>query len=298
MALLEPALTPGFYGDFADEISLYYCCTSADKKIYHMFFSDDSHPEKTSRKSESEWTEDDYDFKGDDLPSSHANLVKPKYAVEVQPGIAKHQITLRNGYSGDDPPLALSGNNNNYRSTPIVALPATPENTARNKIVPIDHSSKSKGETWTFASQTTASTFLDDFQWRSSTTLEDTHTVSSRLELVRLGSTSGPMEEIVATWTAESTPIDHGLSEQGGNHVGLPNIKLGTLRFEGAGRGSGLGAYWRLLVVMTVLRMSQPKWDTLTPVGPVDAMRMKARKVFGLSVDFGMGMLATGGFAS
>lgn len=286
--LSQPAMEPGCFGDFPEDISVYYSGMSEDKKSRYFFLAEDTNAQDSLPKDETGPTADD-EIKSTPT-STQSQSITPRYAFEIHQGMVKHQITLHDGPTCNDRPLALGGNESSFRSTPIIGMPRENTSPVGNKIVPIDQSSKGKDETWTFASPTSTAS-LESFQWCC---VDDEDSMMGTTQRVLVRTNPGPNlpEEIVGTWTAGPMPI----IDDTPNRDSAP-VRLGTFAFEGAGRDGELGANWRLMAIMTLLRMNQTRWESLNPLGSVDGMRMKAGKLLGAGVEFGFEFLV-GGAAS
>lgn len=281
-------MTPGLFGDFPEEISVYYSGTSEDKKTRHFFLADDTYTDYASPNNEMEWA-----TKDEDESTSAPNitkLIKPTHAFEIHQGMVKHQITLHDGPNQDNKALALGGNEKSFRSTPILGMPRETEGPVGNKIVPIDQSSKSKNEIWTFASATSKSSSLESFQWRC---VDDASPkqIDSPKDLIRLVPGPNLPEELVGTWTAEPAPISDDTAKRDSS-LGQAPTKLGTFTFQGAGQDGELGASWRLMAVTSLLRMNQTRWEALNPVGSLEGMKMRTSRILVVGVEVGFGMLA------
>lgn len=83
----------------------------------------------------------------------------------------------------------------------------------------------------------------EQFEWRSDNVLKPVEGRPYERTLVRMRNG----EEVVGRWTDDRAPEK--------------SAKLGTFQFEGSGATGELGAYWALMAVMTLLRISQVKWE-------------------------------------
>ncbi|RJE22669.1 hypothetical protein PHISCL_05013 [Aspergillus sclerotialis] len=224
--LSQPTLPPGFYGNFPPSFSIYFTGTSVDKKHDNFL-----------------------------LATANNGALTPLYAFSIHKGVVKHQITL---YSGPDctcAPLALAGNEKHFRSTSIIALPASTAGSSgtTNQIIRLKDCSSVRYESFSFSivasppkSDTPQST--EEFVWKSSDRLKPEPGKPFECTLVRRGkNNSTDKDEIVGLWTEESSPEK--------------DSKLGTVHFQGSGTTGELGEPWALAAVISLLRISQVRWE-------------------------------------
>lgn len=170
--------------------------------------------------------------------------VQPVSAVTIYKGAVKHQVTLHAGPNHSDPPLGLAGAEKLFRSMSLVALPAassTPEG-AVNRIVPLSPQKSLKFDNFNFSCPVGDAGVEEQFEWRSDSIIRPPPGKLYERALIRMKG-----EEVVGRWTDDPAPEK--------------SAKLGTFQFEGSGATGELGQYWTLMAVMTLLRISQIKWE-------------------------------------
>jgi hypothetical protein len=195
--------------------------------------------------------------------------VQPLYAVSILKGAVKHQVTLHAGPNHSDPPLGLAGAEKLFRSMSLVALPGAD---GVNEITQISPQKSIKYDNFNFACRVGDVRVEEPFEWRSDNQIRPPPGKLYERTLVRTNGVGGSGEEVVGRWTDDEAPEK--------------TAKLGTFRFEGSGAKGELGDYWTLMVVMTLLRISQVKWEASAAA---DKMLSAAAKVTLLGAGLGMG---------
>lgn len=277
--LAAPALTADFFGELPREVSIYYTGFSANRKTRYFVLTDDtSADEQPATTSDHEKTL---------TPSQSAKNDKLKYNFEMYQGAMKHQITLRSGPSRLSKPLALAGNESGIRNTPMLRMPPTKARPGI-KLVPID-SGKDKNSPWTFAAPTARSASAEIFQWRA-VEPEDPKQTPMQRDLYHVQAGPNMPDEVVGTWKPESIPILGG-DIKGKRTTSGAHVKLGTFTFVGSALDVDFGSYWELMVIMTLLKMNQTRWEALDPTGVMETLGRKCASAMGVGVEFGLGLL-------
>ena len=280
--LTAPTLTAGFFGELPKEISIYYTGSSANRKTRYFFLADDT--------SADEQPATDNDDEKTLTPSHHTKVTKLKYNFEIYQGAMKHQITLRSGPSHSSKPLALAGNESSIKNTPVLRMPPI-RGKPGVKLVPID-SGKNRNSPWTFAAPTARSVSAENFQWRA-VEPEDPKQTPLQRDLYHVQPGPSMPDEVVGTWKAEHTPILYDNRKRKHKTRGA-RIKLGTFAFVGSAPDVEFGSYWKLMVIMTLLKMNQTRWEALDPMGAMEALGKKCGSLMGVSAELGLGLVVGG----
>jgi hypothetical protein len=167
--------------------------------------------------------------------------VQPVNAVTIYRGAVKHQVTLHAGPNHSDAPLGLAGAEKLLRSMSLVALPG---DGSVNEILQLSPQKSIRHDNFDFGLVVNGQ--RENFEWRSDNLMKSPAEKLYERTLVWIKAGSGT-EEVVGRWTDDKAPEK--------------SAKLGTFQFEGAGCTEHLGAHWRLAVVLTLLRISQIKWE-------------------------------------
>lgn len=243
----RPVLQPGYYGQFPATFSIFFAGPSRDKKTDYYILGT---PENAG--------------------------VSPHNAITIHKGMVKHQITLHVGPNHSSAALGLAGATKLFRSGSVIALPAatTSPNGPVNQIEDLSCRTSIKFENFAFSITVGPpgggpNSRKEEFEWRTENLLKPPPGKPFERTLVRMPNQAGAGEEIVGRWTGEQKP------EQ--------NAKLGEFQFEGTGATGELGPYWALMVVMSLLRVSQIRWEASAAA---DSMITAAGKlvVFGVGV--------------
>lgn len=218
----QPALTPGFYGQFPFTFSIFFVESRKDKKTdYYVLATEDT------------------------------QRVSPFKAISFHGGMAKHSITLHSGPTANSAPLALAGIEKRFHSTSIIALPALAAGPggAINQVERLKYQGSLMNPEMPFSVAVgmpgSTHQHTETFEWRSDPVVRGKPEKSLKRRLVRLSSSTETGEDIVAIWIDELIP---------------EKSKLGTFCFQGSGATGELGQYWALMAVMTSIRISQMEW--------------------------------------
>lgn len=222
-AISEQILKPGSLGNFPSIVSISFAWRSDDNKSFIFFIANEENKES-----------------------------ERLYAFSVRRRGIQNTLTLYAGLDPDSsPPLAFGGTDKILKSSSIITLPnpsytGSTEPSTANCFERLDHkgSLKKLTELFHFRVEVGESRVAESFEWRGGSVHDRRH-VSER-RLIRLDSTTTDegVEELVGIWNDE-TP-----SPTRGN-------KLGTFEFLGSGTKQDLGPYWKLMAIMTLLRILQ-----------------------------------------
>lgn len=219
----NPPLVPGAYGGFPLQFSLQFAFQSKDRTKNYFGLV--------------------YEWEG---------VAATMYAVTFCSDMVKCCVYLHSKPDVMSAPLGLAGVEKYFRTGCIVAMPPPANSGDTNHVERMSAGGGLKAECYRFSSVVglpgSAEQKREVFEWRRDLFQKEVSKDGSfERRLVRVSTSTPDNEDVVCKWLGESKR----------NWT----TRLGRIQFVGTGATDDLGPYWRLMAVMTMLRIMNIDWD-------------------------------------
>lgn len=237
----QPVLEPGFFGDFPNTFSVCYVLDEDKSKheSHWMLATNDG----TSKDTDSPEQHQQNDDNSRSAMRPNTGQTRPLYAVTNDTS-KPHSIILHSGPDSNSNALGFAGERKLLTQTSLIGIPGSLAAVTSNHTETMSlkmGTSSDEIYRWTFPVPTAdegGGHQIETFEWRR-------RVFDKHRELLRLGTGTWKdldKHEVVATWDITSYKDDE-------------DARLGIANFMGSGATSEMGPEWRLMAVMTMLRL-------------------------------------------